>query len=148
MLRHVWVFPCILRLGGTFSNVAFQKPATMSTVIDVYAIASHAVDGYTYICAQTNYSDMEPWWMVDLRGYFDIHDVNVTSVYDWLWNLHSFTIDVFTENPIGCARATPVQCYNRTDAQEPGETIQFECRSPVIGRSSVLSGEWRTFFTH
>ncbi|XP_041379169.1 uncharacterized protein LOC121391693 isoform X2 [Gigantopelta aegis] len=83
MLRHVWVFPCILRLGGTFSNVAFQKPATMSTVIDVYAIASHAVDGYTYICAQTNYSDMEPWWMVDLRGYFDIHDVNVTSVYDW-----------------------------------------------------------------
>ncbi|XP_041355447.1 fucolectin-6-like [Gigantopelta aegis] len=139
MMKYVGVWMmtlCVVRLNGTFSNVAFQKPATMSSVFDANTIPSRGVDGNTYLCTVTNYGDMEPWWMVDLHGYFHIHDVIITN-YDYLnwWRyLHSFTIDVFTENPIGCARATPVQCYNRTDTLGPSETVQFKCRSPVIGR--------------
>ncbi|XP_041379470.1 uncharacterized protein LOC121392198 isoform X2 [Gigantopelta aegis] len=102
------------------------------------------MDGNTSLSAATKYGDMEPWWMVDLRGYFDIHDVIVTNfTYSNLWRrLHSFTIDVFMENPIGCARATPVQCYNRNDTLGRGETVQFKCRSPVIGRF-VRIKKWR-----
>ncbi|XP_041347046.1 uncharacterized protein LOC121366816, partial [Gigantopelta aegis] len=94
------------------------------------------VDGNTDFCAVTKPGDMEPWWMLDLRGYFQVHDVIITNCgYDNWWKyLHSFTIDVFTENPIGCVRATPVQCYNRTDTLRRGVTVQFKCRSPVIGR--------------
>ncbi|XP_041379164.1 fucolectin-1-like [Gigantopelta aegis] len=144
MLKYVsvWITLCILRLNGTlFSNLAFQKPATMSTVYNYISTPARAVDGnngtdwYSDFCASSNYDDLEPWWMVDLRGYFHIHNVTITNRGDGNWRrLHSFTIDVFTENPIGCARATPVQCYNRTDQLGRGETVQFKCRSPVIGR--------------
>ncbi|XP_041346818.1 fucolectin-5-like isoform X2 [Gigantopelta aegis] len=144
MLKYVGVWMmtlCVVRLNGTFSDVAFQKPATMSTV---HTIASGAVDGDTASCATTKNGDMEQWWMVDLRGYFDIHDViiaNCDDEYSWLY-LHSFTIDVFKENPIGCAGANPIQCYNRTDLLGRDETVQFKCRSPVIGRF-VRIKKWR-----
>ncbi|XP_041347181.1 uncharacterized protein LOC121367077, partial [Gigantopelta aegis] len=96
--------------------------------------SSRAVDGNTDFCAATRYDDIDQWWMVDLHGYFDIIDVIITNFDRWWSYLHSFTIDVFTENPIGCARATPVQCYNRTNALGRGKTVQFKCRSTVIGR--------------
>ncbi|XP_041379165.1 fucolectin-4-like isoform X1 [Gigantopelta aegis] len=135
MLRHVWVILSILRLDGNSSNLAFEKPSTISTMLRATTTASRAVDGNNEtrlkFCAATTQDDMEPWWMVDLHGYFHIHDVTITTINGWF--LHSFSIDVFTENPIGCARATSVQCYNRTDPLGQSETKQFRCHSPVIG---------------
>ncbi|XP_041346807.1 fucolectin-1-like [Gigantopelta aegis] len=144
MLKNVGVCMmtlCVVRLNGRSSNLAFQKPVTMSSMRISIASPIFAVDGnngtdwYSDYCATSDHYDMEPWWMVDLHGYFHIHDVLITNRGDDYWQrLHSFTIDVFKENPIGCARATPVQCYNRTDPLERGETVQFKCRSPVNGR--------------
>ncbi|XP_041355259.1 fucolectin-7-like [Gigantopelta aegis] len=121
----------------------------MSTVFNSRSSPSSAVDGnngtdwYSDFCATSKHDDMEPWWMVDLHGYYHIHDVIITNRENtYWWRLHSFTIDVFTENPIGCARATPVQCYNRTDPLGRGETVQFKCRSPVNGRF-VRIKKWR-----
>ncbi|XP_041346804.1 fucolectin-like, partial [Gigantopelta aegis] len=151
MLKYVGVWMmalCVVRLNGTFSNLAFQKPVTMSSVFDANHLASGAVDGNNGtkwlldLCTTMKHGDMEPWWMVDLRGYFHIHDVIITNCYSWWQNLNSFTIDVFTENPIGCARATPVQCYNRTDPVGRAETVQFKCHSPVTGRF-VRIKKWR-----
>ncbi|XP_041347054.1 uncharacterized protein LOC121366833 [Gigantopelta aegis] len=139
MLKYVgvWIALCILRLDGNSSNLAFHKPAVMSTVYDYNFAATRAVNrtNGTDFCASTKHGDMEPWLMVDLHGSFQIDNVIITNRGDRYWGrLHSFTIDVFTENPIGCARATPVQCYNRTNALGRGETVQLKCRSPVIGR--------------
>ncbi|XP_041356331.1 fucolectin-like [Gigantopelta aegis] len=152
MLKYVGVWMmtvCVIRLNGKSSNLAFQKPATMSTVFDAKSSPSFAVDGnngtnwYSDFCTTSTHDDMEPWWMVDLHGYFHIHDVIITNRGDAYWQrLHSFTIDVFMENPIGCARAIPVQCYNRTDSLGRGETVQFKCRSPVNGRF-VRIKKWR-----
>ncbi|XP_041355249.1 fucolectin-like [Gigantopelta aegis] len=158
MLKYVGVWMmtlCVVRLNGTFSNLAFQKPATMSTVFDANTTPSCAVDGnngtewFSDFGSLTKYGDMDPWWMVDLRGYFHIHDVIITNCDHYrLWqHLHSFTIDMFTENPIGCARATQVQCYNRTDPVGLGETVQFKCRSPVTGRF-VRIKKWRMVDTY
>ncbi|XP_041379543.1 fucolectin-7-like [Gigantopelta aegis] len=154
MLKYVgvWINLCILRLDGKLSsNLAFGKPAAMSTVYNSISTPARAVDGnhrtglFFSLCATSKYGDQEPWWMVDLRGYFHIHHIIITNGADPYFaaqGLHSFTIDVFTKNPIGCALATPVQCYNRTDPMGRGETVQFQCLSPVIGRF-VRIKKWR-----
>ncbi|XP_041355445.1 fucolectin-like [Gigantopelta aegis] len=125
----------------------------MSSVFDANSLPAGAVDGNngtkwsSDLCATTKHGDMDPWWMVDLHGYFHIHDVIITNSDSWWWQLHSFTIDVFTDNPIGCARATPVQCYNRTDPLGRSETVQFKCHSPVTGRF-VRIKKWRMTNTY
>ncbi|XP_041379167.1 uncharacterized protein LOC121391692 isoform X2 [Gigantopelta aegis] len=84
MLRHVWVILSILRLDGNSSNLAFEKPSTISTMLRATTTASRAVDGNNEtrlkFCAATTQDDMEPWWMVDLHGYFHIHDVTITTI--------------------------------------------------------------------
>ncbi|XP_041379542.1 fucolectin-like [Gigantopelta aegis] len=125
----------------------------MSTVFGANSLPTYAVDGNNdttwNVCAETKYGYMDPWWMVDLHGYFDIHFVTITNYghYKWWQRLRTFTIDVFIENPIGCARATPVQCYNRTDPVGRGKTVQFKCRSPVTGRF-VRIKKWKTVHTY
>ncbi|XP_041379489.1 fucolectin-4-like [Gigantopelta aegis] len=122
-------------------NLAFEKPAAMSTVFSNYHPPSKAVNGHlgTHwdydFCTATKHGDMEPWWIVDLHGLFLIRDFIITNRGDYLWErLHSFTIDVFTQNPVGCPHATSVQCYNRTDPLGEGETLTLSCHAPVIGR--------------
>ncbi|XP_041355426.1 uncharacterized protein LOC121373050 [Gigantopelta aegis] len=70
----------------------------MSKVANANTIPSFAVDGNngtdwnSDFSAVSAYYDLEPWWMVDLLGFFPIHDVIITSMGGPYCKQHYFII--------------------------------------------------------
>ena len=48
--------------------------------------------------------------------------------------LHSFVIEIFSQNPKGCPTAVPGVCYNYTGSALPAGQTTITCDQPTRGR--------------
>ncbi|XP_041360523.1 uncharacterized protein LOC121376818 [Gigantopelta aegis] len=120
-------------------NIARDKPTVMSSTYSTY-VSSFAVDGKTgtnaYIdgCTHTKIPASKSWWMVDLQGTYNVHTVTITNRDRFPERLHSFVIEIFSQNPQGCSRTGSVVCWNYTGAELPTGKSTFTCDGPTRGR--------------
>ncbi|XP_041361410.1 fucolectin-7-like [Gigantopelta aegis] len=102
--------------------------------------SSFAVDGNlgrtlnTDGCTHTKVDDMKPWWLVDVQGTFVVHSVTITNRALVPEKLHSFVIELFSQNPEGCSGAGSAVCLNYTGAGLPPGQSTFTCDEPTRGR--------------
>ncbi|XP_041361409.1 uncharacterized protein LOC121377472 [Gigantopelta aegis] len=120
-------------------NIARDKPTVMSSTY-THFVSSFAVDGkmgtdaYTDGCTHTEIPDYKPWWMVDLQGTYVVHTVILTNRAGYAERLHSFVIEIFSQNPQGCSGAGSVVCYNYTGVGLPRGNTPLKCDQPTRGR--------------
>ncbi|XP_041361972.1 uncharacterized protein LOC121377943 [Gigantopelta aegis] len=129
-------------------NIAHNKATMMSSTLvwnNNPFYSSFAVDGNlgrtlnTDGCAHTKTNDMKPWWMVDLQGTFVVHSVTITNRDLLPERLHSFVIELFSQNPKGCSGGGSVVCLNYTGAGLPTGQSNFSCDEPTRGRFFRIS---------
>ena len=64
-------------------NLASKKTTWQSSHPGVYGVPSKAIDGNVDTCAET-FRSGNPWWAVDLRGEYEVHNVIITNRGDCL----------------------------------------------------------------
>ncbi|XP_041364000.1 uncharacterized protein LOC121379433 [Gigantopelta aegis] len=117
--KYQFIMVGLLRLckGNDPVNVARDKPTAMSSVY-LGSSPQAAVDGYvntssTSACSLTNPTDTTPWWILDLQGTYRVDTVSITSLKEPPFWLHSFFIELFSQNPQKCADAVPEAAVTR-----------------------------------
>ena len=86
-----------VEVNAEYYNVAIGKPATQSSD-HLVAIASHAVDGNingNYFSGSVTHTteSTNPWWYVDLRAFYTIHEIKVYNRIDCCRErLHNFIL--------------------------------------------------------
>ncbi|XP_067656301.1 fucolectin-like [Haliotis asinina] len=120
-------------------NLAAKKPAWMSSVRASDAVAangvagSHGTDARLGDCIHTKLGDMSPWFVVDLLGQYNVHNVTVYNRGDCCGNRrHDFVIEVHVRNPSRCPSAAFAPCKNYTGTF--GSIENVVCDAPVFGR--------------
>ncbi|XP_046558171.1 uncharacterized protein LOC124267294 [Haliotis rubra] len=122
------------------SNLALNKPAWMSTVIkrDISTSVDNAVDGNRAahwtdgVCTSTEHHDLSPWFVVDLLGQYEVHNVTIYNRNGYRHRLHDFVIEVYQENPSRCSRAGASVCKNYSGVFGLIETVK--CETEILGR--------------
>ncbi|XP_041361997.1 uncharacterized protein LOC121377968 [Gigantopelta aegis] len=124
-------------------NIAHNKATMMSSICfwfgEVFK-SSVTIDGNLGSnwmqdgCGCIVVGDTKAWWMVDLQGTFVVHSVNITNSNQSQKNLHSFVIEIFSQNPEGCSGAGSVVCVNYTGVVLTTDTTSFTCDQPTRGR--------------
>ncbi|XP_067658010.1 fucolectin-7-like [Haliotis asinina] len=122
------------------SNLALNKPVWMSTVINrdfsTIGIGDNAVDGNRATswggCTGTEYHDLSPWFVVDLLGQYEVHNVTIYNRSNYRYRLHDFVIEVYKENPSRCSKARANVCKHYPGVFGLTETLQ--CETEISGR--------------
>ncbi|XP_071089411.1 fucolectin-like [Haliotis cracherodii] len=123
-----------------YPNLALNKPAWMSTVISrsVSTSVDNAVDGNlgTFwgdgVCTGTEHNDLSPWFVVDLLGQYEVHNITIYNRNTYGERLHDFVIQVYKENPSRCSKAVANICKTYPGMFGSIETV--ECEAAVSGR--------------
>ncbi len=55
-----------------------SKQSSTSIVSGVFLVSDYANDGNTSTASMT-YNEPAPYWQGDLQGYYDIHNITITS---------------------------------------------------------------------
>eukprot|EP00058_Branchiostoma_floridae_P003365 XP_002588853.1 hypothetical protein BRAFLDRAFT_99565 [Branchiostoma floridae] len=142
---------CNVRWTGPFcekeDNLALGKKVLQSSTDGIDAGAEKAVDGSTKNFAATEL-EYEPWWQVDLAGYYKIRRVNITAN----WAIYPFfgTFLLVTVRSMTCftggklmLRVGPNEDFTQND--QCGQTwvksgyqlidiVEAHCAPPMYGR--------------
>ncbi|KAH9488872.1 hypothetical protein Btru_041496 [Bulinus truncatus] len=124
-------------------NAALYKPAVQSSDYLPYyaylAVDGNNDDNMTHGHCQHTWSETMPWWMVDLRGQFEVDTIILTNRGDLSQSytrLKNFSIDVFIEDPRKLASFPKLigdVCYSQGDPLFRG-TYSFKCPTGIVGR--------------
>ncbi|XP_046559948.1 fucolectin-5-like isoform X2 [Haliotis rubra] len=130
-------------LNLDISNLALGKPAYGCKDFDGRSNPNHVVDGdkggnrIAGQCFTSHASVPKPWWMVDLQGNYDVHNVTLYRRTDgYAYRFHDLEVLVFKENPMNTSTAQPMTC-----AQKKGRLSRPEvlvCNPSTTGRYVML----------
>ncbi|XP_076464751.1 uncharacterized protein LOC143296608 [Babylonia areolata] len=118
--------------------VAAGKPAVQSSQEGKQG-AELAVDGdttNTYLhCQHTALAiTVDHWWMVDLKGFYDVRSVTIFNPATHGERLRNFDVEVFMVNPLNDRAARAHLCYHEEGPVGSGEAIGRFCYRLTRGR--------------
>ena len=120
------------------SNVALNKPASMSSNFDSTNVASNAVDGNLYsshgTCAFTLMEPTSPWLLVDLLSEYHILYVQVKNRRDIIYVTRSQPFDVRVGNSNQTGGSSNDFCIQQGSIPTADTLKRFDCLQGARGR--------------
>ena len=125
-------------VNGPVSNVALNKPASMSSNYDSINVASNAVDGNLYsshgTCAFTQKEPTSPWLLVDLLSEYRILYVRVKNRQKYIHVARSQPFDVRVGNNNQNGGALNDFCVQQGSIPTANTLKRFDCPQGTRGR--------------
>ncbi|XP_070193915.1 receptor-type tyrosine-protein phosphatase mu-like, partial [Littorina saxatilis] len=122
----------------TLKNVAVGKVANSSTVYS-NQVPCLAVDGITNVdqCTETDNSDLNPFWRVDLGQEFIVHFMTVYRRRHW--SLRMVGLQIYVEDQL-CDVIAENETTGNTSSVRSGSPvpINITCSTPLTGRYVTL----------
>ena len=130
---------------SSFTNIALNKPAILSTQYDSTTVPENAVDGNLFsshqTCAITSRAGHPPWFRVDLLQRARIISVALKSRRSWCcWNrMNPFDVRIgdSLEND---GRVNP-KCVSEGRFTTANQYRSFECPDALCGRYVIVFAE-------
>ena len=120
------------------SNVALNKPASMSSQYDSKRFASYAVDGNlhssAWTCAVTKRESTSPWLLVDLLFEYYILYVRIKNRNCHLCYIRSQPFDVRVGNSSQNGGASNAFCVQQGSIRTKNTLKRFDCPQGTRGR--------------
>ncbi|XP_067668143.1 uncharacterized protein [Haliotis asinina] len=125
------------------NNLALGKPAYGCKDFDGLSNPRHVVDGdkggnrRAGQCFTSHASERKPWWMVDLQGQYDVHNVTLYGRTDgYTYRFHDLEVRVFKENPMKTSTTRSMTCAQRKGRLSRPEVLV--CKPSTTGRYVML----------
>ncbi|XP_067668140.1 uncharacterized protein [Haliotis asinina] len=125
------------------NNMSLGKPAYGCKDFDGLSNPRHVVDGdkggnrLAGQCFTSHTSERKPWWMVDLQGQYDVHNVTLYGRTDgYTYRFHDLEVLVFNENPMKTSTTQSMTCAQRKGRLSRPEVLV--CKPSTTGRYVML----------
>ena len=128
-------------------NIAFNKPAILSTQHDQDTPAANAVDGSLKgihgTCAITRHQNFPPWFRVDLQQKLPVRSVALQNRRYCCWDrMNPFDVRVGLSLERD-GRVNP-KCVDGASFTHRNQYLSLECPSVMFGRYVIVLAETQT----